>query len=486
MSSTAAPPLRSFSKLFIGGRWAEPSSSDRIEVISPVTEELIGHVPATQPADIDAAVQAAREAFDHGPWPRMSPSERAGYLLRIREEVQGRLEEMCWAFTQEIGAPLPISKLFHENALKMWTDGATLYQRFAFEETRDTPDGPVTVLREPVGVVGTIIPWNGPVATASLKLAPALAYGNAVLLKPAPAATATAMRLGELVGVHLPAGLLAVLPGGAATGQAVLGAVDALSFTGSAAVGAALATDAVRRGIPVQAEMGGQNPSVVLEDADHETAASIIAGAAMGYAGQKCTATSRVVVTGDAAGFVDALVAAVERLPVGDPGAAATVVGPVITEAARRAVVAGADAVTAAGGRVLTGGRSLARDGFFVAPTVVGGIDPSHRVAQEEIFGPIVAVLPARDLEEAIAFANGVRYGLAAALFTRDLDRALGVLPRLEAGLVRVNAPTSGVDLYAPFGGVKDSSIGPREQGKAAREFFTWTQTATIAPAGGS
>lgn len=446
--------------------------------------DVVASVPAADAAAVQRALETARAAQRE--WAAATPLERAAALSGAAGAVEAAAAELVALGVREVGKP--VGEMAGEVAR-----GVAILRYYAGGcldpdgETLPAAGGILLLARRrPHGVAGCITPWNFPVAIPLWKLAPALAYGNAVLLKPAPAATATAMRLGELVGAHLPAGLLAVLPGGAATGQAVLGAVDALSFTGSAAVGAALATDAVRRGIPVQAEMGGQNPSVVLEDADHETAASIIAGAAMGYAGQKCTATSRVVVTGDAAGFVDALVAAVERLRVGDPGAAATVVGPVITETARRAVVAGADAVTAAGGRVLTGGRSLARDGFFVAPTVVGGIDPSHRVAQEEIFGPIVAVLPARDLEEAIAFANGVRYGLAAALFTRDLDRALGVLPRLEAGLVRVNAPTSGVDLYAPFGGVKDSSIGPREQGKAAREFFTWTQTATIAPAGGS
>jgi alpha-ketoglutaric semialdehyde dehydrogenase len=231
--------------------------------------------------------------------------------------------------------------------------------------------------------------------------------------------------------------------------------------------------------------MGGLNASIVLSDADPQRAATVVAGAAMGYAGQKCTATSRAIVVGDPAPFTEALVAAVGDLTVGDPADQATVVGPVITEPARDRVVSAAEEAAAAGGRLLTGGRAGEGGGWFVAPTLVDRLAPDARLAQEEVFGPITVVLAVADEDEAVRVANGVRYGLVGSVFTGDLDRALGLAARLDTGMIRVNAPTSGVDYLAPFGGEKDSSFGPREQGKAARDFYTSTRTITMLPAGG-
>jgi aldehyde dehydrogenase (NAD+) len=255
-----------------------------------------------------------------------------------------------------------------------------------------------------------------------------------------------------------------------------------MSFTGSVTVGHQVAVAATERGIPSQAEMGGLNASIVLPDADPERAAKVIAGAAMGYAGQKCTATSRAIVVGDPGPFTEALVAAVQDLPVGDPAELGTVVGPLITDQARRHVVEAAEEAVADGGRLLTGGAAPDRTGWFVAPTLVDGIATDARLAQEEVFGPIAVLLGAADEEEALRIANGVRYGLVSSVFTGDLDRALRLADRLDTGLIRVNAPTSGVDYLAPFGGEKASSYGPREQGKAARDLYTSTRTITILP----
>jgi aldehyde dehydrogenase (NAD+) len=345
--------------------------------------------------------------------------------------------------------------------------------------------------RKPRGVAGLITPWNFPFAIPLWKAAPALAYGNAVLLKPAPEATACALRLAELLHQALPADLLSVVPGEAEAGQAVLAEADLISFTGSVGAGAAVREAAAKAGIPAQCEMGGQNASIVLPDLDDsgiEATAKVLAGAAMGYAGQKCTATSRVVVVdqdGFADRFTDALVAAVEAIGVGDPAEQDVAVGPVITERAREAVVAASREAEQSGGRVLTGGQAREGDGWFVAPTLVGGVSPDARVAQEEVFGPFAAVLTVPDAERAVEVANGVRYGLAGAVFTGDLAAALDVADRLDAGLVRVNAATSGVDFYAPFGGEKESSYGPREQGKAARDFYTSVRTITVAGSAG-
>jgi len=350
-------------------------------------------------------------------------------------------------------------------------------------ETYPSPDGCSLLLarRRPHGVVGLITPWNFPVAIPLWKAAPALAYGNAVVLKPAPQATAVGMRIVEVLAEALPESLLQIVPGDAEAGQALLKAVDAVSFTGSVGIGHEVAAQAAHLGIPAQAEMGGQNPTIVLPDAEVEAAARIVAQAAMGYAGQKCTATSRVVVVGEPTAFTEALKAAVERLPIGDPADPGVVVGPVIDERAKAVVVAALEEASASGGRVLSGGE-WPGEGYYVRPVLLDGLSPTHRLAQEEVFGPLAVVLPARDVDDAIAIANGARYGLAAAVLTADLDQALDVTARLRAGLVKVNAPTSGVDFFAPFGGVKASSVGPREQGKAAREFYTWTQTVTFSP----
>ena len=258
---------------------------------------------------------------------------------------------------------------------------------------------------------------------------------------------------------------------------------DVVSFTGSTAVGLGVAQQASARGIPSQCEMGGLNASIVLPDADIESAATVIATAAMGYAGQKCTATSRVIVVGDTAQVTDALVAAVEGLPTGDPAEASTVVGPVINPPARDEVVEAARRASGDGGRVATGGRALDGPGLFVTPTVVDGQSPDSPLAQEEVFGPIVTVLRAESAEQAVAISNSVPYGLVTSIFTRDLDAVLEVVEGVDTGMIRINQPTSGVDFHAPFGGEKQSSFGPREQGKAAREHYTSTHTITIGPA---
>jgi aldehyde dehydrogenase (NAD+) len=337
-------------------------------------------------------------------------------------------------------------------------------------------------ISRPRGVAGLITPWNFPLAIPLWKAAPALAFGNAVLLKPAPESTACALRLAELLTPHLPAGLFQVLPGDAATGRALVEAADVISFTGSVAAGRAVAAAATARGIPVQAEMGGQNPAIVLPDADIPAAAAQIASAMAGFAGQKCTATKRVIVVGDAQPVRSALVGAIEELGVGDPALAGTAVGPVIGADARDRVLAAAASAVDHGGRVLTGGQAVDGPGFFVRPTLVEGVPIGHLLACDEVFGPIALLQSAQTAEEALALANAVRYGLAAAVYTSNLAAALDISNRLEAGVVKVNAPTSGVDFYLPFGGEKDSSLGPREQGKAARDIYTSTHTVAVAP----
>jgi aldehyde dehydrogenase (NAD+) len=309
--------------------------------------------------------------------------------------------------------------------------------------------------RRPHGVAGLITPWNFPLAIPVWKAAPALAAGNAVLLKPSEEATACALRLAELIGLPV----FTVLPGGAEEGAAVVDCADVVSFTGSTAVGTIVVKAATERGIPVQAEMGGQNAAIVLPDADVESTAAQLAAAAFGFAGQKCTATKRIIVVGDPAPLRDALHKEIGKLAA----------VPVITEAARQRVL---DA----------GGTAPDGAGWFVHPTLVEDADENHVLACEEVFGPIALLQTAPDLDAAIELANSVRHGLVASIHTRDLNAALSAVDRLDTGLIKVNAPTTGVDFHLPFGGEKASSFGPREQGRAALDFYTSTRTVSLLP----
>jgi acyl-CoA reductase-like NAD-dependent aldehyde dehydrogenase len=445
-------------------------------------EDVLVSAQLVEPAAVPAVVAGARQA--QAEWAGLAAPVRANALNQAAQSVEQASAELIELGIREVGKPrtemvgevargVSILRYYAQQVLD--PDGAT----FPSSDGRSL----LMARRKPHGVVGLITPWNFPVAIPLWKAAPALAFGNGVVLKPARQALATALRLGELISQHLPAGLFEVLAADGAAADVLIGSADAVSFTGSVEVGRHVIAEATGHGTPVHAEMGGQNPSIVLSDADVSRAADAVATATMSYAGQKCTATSRVIVVGDVSNFTDALVAAVEKLPLGDPAEATTVIGPVIDEGARSAVLEAADGARGAGGRVVTGGVAAEQKGWFVEPTLVEGISPRADLAQNEVFGPIAVLLPARDVDEAVAIANDVSFGLAAAVFTTDLDRALAVSGRLEAGMVKVNAPTSGVDFYAPFGGVKGSSYGPREQGKAARDFYTWSQTITVSPA---
>jgi aldehyde dehydrogenase (NAD+) len=443
-----------------------------LTIISRSPHDPSDIVVETAAGDPVAAATAARTA-QHD-WSRRPAAERSAALTTAADRIAAAADELAGLIVREVGKPLAeaTGEIARSVAILRY------YSQQVFDPIGAVHEGPGLLFtrRRPRGVAGLITPWNFPLAIPLWKAAPALAFGNAVVIKPAPEATACALRLAELLD-HLPTGLFSVVPGDAAEGQAIIDHADLVSFTGSTTAGRAVAAAAVGRGIPVQAEMGGQNAAIVLPDADLEVAAGQIAGAAMGYAGQKCTATKRVIAVGT--DIRDALVAAVERLPVGDPASPATVAGPVIDSAARDRVIA-----AAAGGKVLTGGTALDHDGYYAAPTVVDEIPTDHVLAREEVFGPICAIQHADDIDEAVALANGVAAGLVAAVYTRDLDAALDIGSRLDTGMIKVNAPTAGVDFHLPFGGEKSSSYGPREQGKAAQDFYTSIHTITLAPAG--
>lgn len=445
-------------------------------------DDLVVEVPTTTPGDVAAVFARARKAQQG--WAGQAAA-RSQALSDAAAALASASDELTDLMVREVGKPLTESRGEVARAVAI----LRYYAQQVFDPAgavhEPSAGGMLFTRRRPLGVAGLVTPWNFPLAIPLWKAAPALAFGNTVVLKPAPEATGTALRLAELLAGALPEDAFSVVPGDVETGQAVVEAADVVSFTGSTAAGRAVAAAAGARGVRVQAEMGGQNPAVVLPDCDVESAAGQIAAAAMGFAGQKCTATKRIVVVGDPTHFRDALVAAIESMVVGDPADPKTTVGPLIDQAARDRVTGSATDALADGGRVLTGGKPVREDGWFAAPTLVEGVPAGHTLACEEVFGPIALLQTAGSLGEAIATANGVQHGLAAGIYTRDLSVALMASDALEAGLVKVNAPTTGVDFYLPFGGEKASSIGQREQGKAAQDFYTSTHTVTMAPCEG-
>ncbi|MDE3128302.1 MAG: aldehyde dehydrogenase family protein [Gemmatimonadota bacterium] len=473
---------------YLAGTWTATTGDDWIPDVNPSdARDVVASVPRGTAADAQAAVAAAHQALES--WRGLTGPSRAEHLYRWAGVLAEQQEALAQAMTREVGKPIAESRGEAARCV-------AILRYFAGEAVRSAGDvipaqAPGALqfsLREPLGVVALITPWNFPAAIPMWKAAPALAFGNTVVLKPAEASSYVASLLAESANAAgLPSGVFNVLLGsGAVLGPALLAdqAVRGVSFTGSAAVGAQIAAAAAARNLKYQTEMGGKNVGIVLADADLGQAAALIAAGAMRFAGQKCTATSRVIVARSVEdAFLDRLreqIAGLRLGPVTDPQAA---VGPVITATSRDAI---ARALQRAGGEQIVPaqvpGTADFAHGYFVAPTVVRGIAPDAPLAQEELFGPVLAWLPADDLDHALALANGTRYGLSASLFTRDVRSALAYIRRIDVGLVRVNGDTTGVDPHAPFGGMRGSSSGTREQGPAAREFYTETKTVQINP----
>lgn len=443
-------------------------------------------IPAADAAVVTSAVDAAAEAFVS--WSKLPGPARAEHLYRWSDAIKSRSAELAEAVVREVGKPIGEAK-GEVGRCEM------ILRYFAGEAVRDTGEvipaqtaGSLQFsLRQPLGVVGLITPWNFPLAIPLWKAAPALAVGNTVVLKPAEASSWVAALLAETAHeAGLPAGVFNVILGkGSTLGPALTGheSVRCVSFTGSDTVGVHIAEACAARNIKFQTEMGGKNVGIVLEDADMIQTANLVAGGAMRFAGQKCTATSRVVVVRSARDrFLAELKAAIDKLPFGDPMAADCAIGPVISQSSYDDLNA---AISRASRAPIYGGKTAPADlsqGYFVSPTVFDGVSIDSELAQEELFGPVLAVIDAADYEEAISLANQTRFGLSASLFTKNLSKALDYASRIEAGMVRVNGDTTGVDPHAPFGGMKGSSSGSREQGPAAKEFFTETKTVQMNP----
>ena len=444
--------------------------------------DLVVRVAAAGAAGTAEAVRRAR-AVQPG-WLAAGAAARSAALSRAAGAVEAHADELAALVVREVGKPYAEARGEIARTAAIWRYYAQApYAASGAVHEPAAGAGLLLTRRRPYGVAGLVTPWNFPLAIPSWKAAPALAVGNTVVLKPAPEATACALRLAELL--DLPADVLTVLPGGAEEGEALVGAADVLSFTGSTAVGRAVVGAATARGVPVQAELGGLNAALVLPDADIATTVGQLAFAIAGYAGQKCTATSRVIAVGAAYEPVrEALAEALAATPATEPSAERAVCGPVISEAARERLLRAVDSARAAGATVLAGGTAPGRAGWFVEPTLLADVPAEHPLCTEEFFGPVAVLQYADGLEEAIALANDTRHTLAASVHTRDLDTALAAADRLHAGMIRINAPSSGVDFHLPFGGAKEAGHGAREQGRAALDFFTAERTVTLLPAG--
>jgi aldehyde dehydrogenase (NAD+) len=445
------------------------------------TRELVGLFARGSAADMRAAVDAAARAFPA--WAGTPAPARGAYLFRAAELLDGRVEQLASEMTREEGKTLAEARGEVRRAINIFRyfggEGARLPGMLAPSE-RDRVFA--FAIRKPLGVVGLITPWNFPSAIPAWKLAPALVAGNTVVLKPASSSPLSSWRLVEaLVSAGVPAGVVNFVAGpGGELGRALVeaGPTRAISFTGSCLVGAALYDQAVGRRLRVQLEMGGKNPTVVLADADLERAVDNTINGAFASTGQKCTATSRVIVESPIYDrFVARLVARARELKVGPGMDPATEVGPAIDADQLSTVLRYIDAGVNDGATLACGGRRLGHPpldhGFFVEPTIFTDVHEAMTIAQEEIFGPVLAVFRARDFDDAMRLANQVAFGLSASVQTQDVGRVFDFVTRIEAGLVTVNLPSAGVEYQLPFGGTKESSFGPKEQGPNALDFYT-------------
>ena len=469
--------------LYIAGAFAPATSGGVIDVISPHTEEVIATVAAAGPADIDWAVESARQAFDKGPWPRLPVQERIEVLQRLAALYAEHLEEMAQVITTEMGSPISFSRMVQApmplGMLSYYLEtGAT----FPFQETRPGMLSDVIVRRQPVGVVAAITPWNVPQAVTMPKLAPALVAGCTVVHKPAPESPLDALLLARLAHeAGLPPGVLNVVPAGREVGEHLVkhSGVDKVSFTGSTMAGrriAALCGDRLAR---CSLELGGKSAAIILDDADLASTIEGLRFASLLNSGQACVAQTRILAPRERHDeFVDALVELVGSLRVGDPDDPATEVGPLVAERQRHRVEDYVRLGEEEGAKIAVGGgRPAGLDrGWYVEPTVFVGVDNAMRISREEIFGPVLTVTPYDDEAEAIAIANDSEYGLAGSVWTADVDHGVEVATKVDTGTFGVNRYT--MEFGAPFGGFKASGLG-REMGPEG--LGTYLETKSIA-----
>ncbi|MHA6297526.1 aldehyde dehydrogenase family protein [Devosia sp. CAU 1758] len=472
-------------KNLIDGEWV---GSDGVENINPSNiKEVVGVYARATAEETKQAIAAAKAAFPA--WSRSGILERHAILRKTSDEILARKAELGELLSREEGKTLP-------EGIGEVTRAAQIFDFFAGEVLRLSgevlpsvrPGVGVEITREPVGVVGIITPWNFPIAIPAWKIAPALAYGNTVVIKPADLVPGSTWAIVDiLVRAGLPKGVLNLVMGkGSVVGQTMLDSKDvsAISFTGSVGTGKRVATASLEHGRKFQLEMGGKNPTIVLDDADLKVAVESVAQSAFFSTGQRCTASSRVIVTeGIHDKFVAALAERATGLRVGHALDKDTDIGPVVDPSQLKQDTDYIEIGRGEGAKLAAGGGRVSKDteGYFLQPTLFTEATNSMRIAREEIFGPVAAVIKVKDYEEALATANDTEFGLSAGIVTTSLKYATHFKRNAEAGMVMVNVPTAGVDFHVPFGGRKGSSYGPREQGKYAAEFFTIVKTAYTA-----
>jgi betaine-aldehyde dehydrogenase len=476
--------MQQFERLFIGGDWVKPATTSTIDVVSPHSEEVVGRVPEAREADIDRAVAAARQAFDTGPWPRMTPAERADVMAALNAKLQERSADLATTITSEMGCPIVFSQLGQVLSATLVLDYYTnLARTYAFEDLRPGMLGPALVRREPVGVAAAIVPWNVPLFVTMLKLAPAMAAGATVVLKPAPETPLDAFMLAEAaVAAGVPAGVLNVVPTGREVGEHLVRhpKIDKVGFTGSTDAGrriAAICGEQLKR---VTLELGGKSAAIVLDDADlPSTIAGLLPGAIMNN-GQACVAQTRILASRKRYDEIAAALAdAVRALPVGDPMDPNNQIGPLVAARQRDRVLGYIAIGRKEGARVACGGgpaKGLAR-GYYVEPTVFTGVDNRMRIAQEEIFGPVLSVIPYDDEQDALRIANDSQYGLCGTVWTADLDHGVDVARQVRTGTYTVNG--FAMEFGAPFGGYKASGIG-RELGPEGLQAYLESKTINL------
>ncbi len=468
MATTAELQVKD--RIFIGGEWVEPGGSETIEVINSTTEEVMGSIPACTSEDADRAVRAAREAFDS--WSQTSREERAGYLNAIAAGLGERSEEIAATISQELGMPLTLSQIIQAGLpTGQFAAMPSLMEEVAWEEEI----GNSRVLREPAGVLGAITPWNYPLNQIAAKVAPALAAGCTVVLKPSEVVPLNAFILAEVIeAAGLPAGVFNMVTGtGPVVGEAIAGhpGVDMVSFTGSTRAGRRVSELASATVKPVAMELGGKSPNVILDDADLSKAIPDGVGKCYLNSGQTCSALTRMLVPREKLAEAEELAkAAAESFTPGDPFEESTRLGPLVSEVQRERVRGYIEKGEAEGAKLVTGGATppdgLER-GYFVRPTVFSDVTPEMTIAQEEIFGPVLAIQPYEDTDDAVRIANDTVYGLAGGVWSGDQDRAIGVARRLRTGQIEING--GAWNPLAPFGGYKQSGHG-RENGRYAIE----------------
>ena len=458
-------PYTHVADMFIGGQWVPAHSQDRTDVVDPATEEVWGSVPDADPEDVDAAVGAARRAFDAGPWPRFSPAARAQFLLRIADEIEARADVLSATNTRENGSPVMETKGAAANAASIFRYFATLADHLQAEDVRIAPVGghQTLVRRDPVGVCALIAPWNFPINLVVIKLAPALLAGNTVVIKPAtPTPLSIRFIIEAIEAAGLPDGVVNLITGDAAAGDMLVRHrdVDKVAFTGSTAVGRKIAAVCGELLRPVTLELGGKSSALVLPDADLDAMSQVLVRSCLRNTGQTCYISTRILAPAQRYDEVVEMVAAtIAAAKCGDPFDPDTVFGPVANKMQYDKVLHYLDAASNEGARVVTGGRPAnVTHGYFITPAVLADVTPEMTVAREEIFGPVITIRRYETIDEAVEIANNTSFGRGGIVFSTDPDAALAVAQRIDSGSVGINFFAS--NHSAPFGGRKDSGLG--------------------------